>query len=180
MNKADKSKLAYIGKVPGNKRDSDSWFTPSIYVEAVRKTLGDIDLDPFSSKEANRIIKARKFFDLHSDALNKSWQAKTVFMNPPYSFPACKLAIAKFLSEHEKGAFSQGIVLCNNSTDSKWFHNLLATCDAFCLMRGRIAFWNVDGKQVSGNTRGQVFFYFGGHLQQFSLHFSAFGKVIRL
>ena len=45
--------LAYTGSKPGTKRDSNAWFTPAKYIDSVRAVLGTIELDPFSSIEAN-------------------------------------------------------------------------------------------------------------------------------
>ena len=46
---------------------SNEWYTPSRYIEAVRETLGFIDLDPASCLEANNLIKAKRFFSLEND-----------------------------------------------------------------------------------------------------------------
>jgi hypothetical protein len=62
--------------------DSPEWFTPAPYVEAARKVLGGIDLDPASHREANRIVRARRFYSEKQNGLRRPWSGR-VFLNPP-------------------------------------------------------------------------------------------------
>lgn len=176
MSKADPAKLGYIGAVPGSNRDSDSWFTPKRYIDAVRNVLGVIDFDPFSSKKANEVVAATAFYTQQDNALEKDWgQRRSVFMNPPYGRGLCPLAVGKFCEQYKLGAFSTAVVLVNNATETRWFQDLLERASAVCFVNHRISFWNADGKSVSGNTRGQVFFYFGRSARQFKAVFGELG-----
>jgi phage N-6-adenine-methyltransferase len=183
-NKADTKKLAYIAAIPTKKpeqgRDSDSWFTPPFYISLVRETIGSIDLDPFSSKQANGVIQAERFFDQKRNAFKQRWfkQPGTVFMNPPYSRGLINASVELFIQHWQQKQISQGIVLVNNATETKWFQALLADASAICLVKKRIAFENRDGKHVSGNTRGQVFLYFGDDAETFKRVFSTIGSVL--
>lgn len=181
--KVDKSKLAYIGSTPGVKdlkRESDAWFTPSLYVELAKEVMGEIDLDPFSSGAANQRIKAKRYFSLDRDAFQHEWfeEQGRVFMNPPYTRKIIDAAVETFLSNLTQEKITQGIVLVNNATETKWFQALLKDCSAMCLPDRRIAFENIDGKHVSGNTRGQVFFYFGHRTKKFSEIFIKVGTIM--
>lgn len=163
FSKARKEKLAYVGSlVPGQDRDADAWFTPQRYLDMVRECLGGtIDLDPMSSVEANERVRATKILTKTDDAILCEWpKVRTAFMNPPYSSPLCAQSVDRFLKEFEAGTFQRGIVLVNNASDTRWFARLADACHAMCFTDHRIAFENVDGKRVSGNTRGQTFFYF--------------------
>jgi len=163
MNAAEKSRLAYVGAKPGAKRDSDSWFTPAEYIESARAALGRIDYDPYSSDEANAVVQARKYstVDSPNPTIGAAWPKVTsVWMNPPYSGGAAREAANRFLSAFEAGRFVRGIVLVNNATETRMFRDLAAKASAICFTDHRIAFYNVDGKKVSGNTRGQAFLYF--------------------
>jgi phage N-6-adenine-methyltransferase len=167
MNKANPEKLAYIGSKPSAAtRDSDSWFTPKAYIESARIALGGkIDLDPFSSPEAQKVVRAIQYFTKKDDALAEStvWPSvDSVFMNPPYSRGIASAAIGKFLGCLDAGYIRRGIILMNNATDTLWFYQAWGNpyFAAFCFTKGRIAFENVDGKRVSGNTRGQVILFF--------------------
>lgn len=163
-----------------DKRDKDDWQTPIEYVEAARTVMGSINLDPFSSVRANGDINADRFFTLTDDAYNITWAergSKTVWMNPPYSHGAANKATEKFLAEYDHGSFNQGIVLMNSATDTHWFHDMCKAADAICLTHGRIAFISGD-KQMSSNTKGQVFFYFGSRKPGFRKVFSQYGMVV--
>lgn len=176
------SNLAYIGRKPGSpRRDSDAWFTPATYIESVKAALGRIDLDPFSSAQANRTVGARQFFSIEKSAFEHEWDIQDhcrVFMNPPYSAGLCARAIARFVQQWEIGNFVEGIVLVNNATDTKWFKALAEKSTSLCFTDHRISFWNADKKNISGNTRGQVFAYFGQNSERFKAAFQQHGLVM--
>ncbi len=181
---ADRETLAYIGTKPGvpsdPNRDSDAWFTPSIYVEMAREVMGEIDLDPFSSAAANKHVRAKRYFDLAADAFKQKWfeEQGRVFMNPPYGRQLIDAAVDLFLANWASESITQGVVLVNNATETRWFHSLLRTSSALCFPDRRIAFENDDGKHVSGNTRGQAFFYFGHKQRRFEDVFARIGVVL--
>lgn len=182
--KADINQLAYIGSKPTSKtepdRDSASWFTPSLYTELAKEVMGDIDLDPFSSDEANKHVVAKRYFTINDNAFEQEWfqDQGRVFMNPPYTRKIIDAAAEMFLEQLMLEKVTQGIVLVNNATETRWFQSLLQQCNAMCLPDRRIAFENVDGKHVSGNTRGQVFMYFGHRVTKFKEVFSKIGFII--
>ena len=190
-NAANAKKLGYVGRTPGTERDSNAWFTPSDYIEASRAALGGtIHLDPFSSKEANKVVKAVQFYTEEDDAFSQDWSLdkdgnkvgsdseRTLFMNPPYSGKLCSEAVGRFLDEWEKSSFTQGVFLVNNATETKWFQRALKLANAVCFTNHRISFWNADGKKMSGNTRGQAFFYFGKDISNFEKAFKEYGTVL--
>lgn len=181
--KADINKLSYIARKPGKAttlRDSDSWFTPKLYIDLVKKVMGCIDLDPFSSKEANKLIEAKRYFDINFSAFENNWfdseSNPNVFMNPPYSRGLIEKSVDYFL--FNKAHMNQAIVLVNNATETKWFQKLLLQADMACFPSKRIAFENIDGKSVSGNTRGQAFLYYGRRKMLFKKTFEAIGVVL--
>jgi len=176
MSLADVSKMAYVGSQPES-RDSNAWYTPAWYVELARAVLGGIGLDPFSSSKANEVVKADRYYDEQIDAFTQDWRVKEggVFMNPPYSSPICGKACSFFVRRYKEHRFKQGIVLVNNATETRWGQSLLYEATAVSFPKGRIAFWNEDGKAVSGNTRGQMFVYFGPDRRGFMRAFSGLG-----
>ena len=180
---ANVQRLGYIGRTPTEKpRDADSWFTPPEYLEAAREVMGGIDLDPFTSEKANEIVGARHIFTIEKSAFENDWnidQNVRVFMNPPYSGRLCGRAVNRFVEQYEARNFAEGIVLVNNATDTRWFYALVQLCDAICFTDHRISFWNADRKNVSGNTRGQAFFYFGKKLAKFKKIFEKHGFVLK-
>ena len=181
ITEADADKLAYAG-LPSDKksRDSDDWQTPHQYIEDARDVLGGIDLDPFSSTEANETVGARHFLTLADDAHATPWAGpdiKTVWMNPPYGRGAMAPAVDRFIDQYRNDAFAEGVVLTNASTDAYWYHALLRASSAVCQTRGRIAFISRD-KTLSSNTKGQAFFYFGQNPAKFIEVFSKHGWCV--
>lgn len=61
------------------------WGTPSWLIEKCRRVLGTIDLDPCSTEEWNKTIKATKFLDKNYDSLKNNWctTPQSIFINPP-------------------------------------------------------------------------------------------------
>ena len=58
-------------------------YTPAKYVEAARKVLGGIDLDPASCETANETVCAARFYDIVENGLGKRPWGGRVFCNPP-------------------------------------------------------------------------------------------------
>jgi hypothetical protein len=167
--KQSASVLGYVGM--SQSVDRNEWYTPIPYIDAVRHVLGEIDFDPYSDAIAQKTVQARRFRTKEDD--QGSWpDVKTVFMNPPYSRGLVKKAVYEFIIELRKQKFS-AIVLTNNATETQWFQLLLLHADALCLTNHRIAFYSADGKAVSGNTRGQAFFYFGNQVRTFQMTFNS-------
>ncbi|MCK9577035.1 MAG: ParB N-terminal domain-containing protein [Clostridia bacterium] len=173
-SKANKNRLAYVGSLSNSKIDSNAWYTPKIYMDAVREVIGDIELDPYSDEIANSNVNAKNYYTIDNPAETKEWKCKTLWMNPPYTAAIMKPAVNKFVSEYRKYNFN-AIVITNNATETQWFNTLVTNSKCFCFTNHRIAFETYDGKNESNNTRGQVFFYFGNNIEKFKHAFNKFG-----
>jgi ParB family chromosome partitioning protein len=154
----------------------NEWYTPQEYVDAARKVMGAIDLDPASSELAQQTIKAGSFYSMDDDGLRHEWSGR-VWLNPPYSQPAIHEFMQKAVDEFKAGNMTECIALTHNYTDTKWFHLAAEHAAAICFTRGRIAFVSPDGKKAAP-TQGQAFFYFGGRIDAFAAEFSRFGFVM--
>jgi phage N-6-adenine-methyltransferase len=154
--------------------DTYDWYTPAEYIEAARSVMGSIDIDPASSETAQAVIKAKKYFTKETDGLISVWSGN-MWMNPPYDMPNIELFIGKAVQHFAEGKIKQAIILTNNSSDTAWFH-LLAE-HPFCLTRGRIQFWNAEGKTLA-TRQGQAIFYLGDNVSGFVKEFSEFGIVV--
>lgn len=180
---ADRRRLGYVGRQPGPaERCSDSWYTPERYLSAARTVLGGrIDLDPYTSVIANERVKARLIYtEERTCPPGREWpKVASVYMNPPYSGVAVLTAVERLIEAYEAERFKEAIVLTNNSTETRFFQRLLGAATAVCFTDHRISFENFDGKRVSGNTRGQAFFYLGKTGEAlFREQFGAFGFVL--
>lgn len=152
---------------------SNEHYTPAKYIEAARLVLGEIDLDPASCKKANKIVKAKEFFDEKKDGLTKEWGGR-IWMNPPYGDLVGKF-VEKLMSEIKAGNVDAAVVLVNaHCTDTIWFQPLWDGC--LCFTNHRINFTGDDER--SGSTHGSVFIYFGPDESAFVKTFTQFGPVV--
>jgi phage N-6-adenine-methyltransferase len=154
----------------------NEWYTPEEYLDAARSVLGVFDLDPASSKAAQKLVKAERFYSEEDDGLSQQWNGR-VWLNPPYAQPHIVNFIAKLLSEIKASNVSEAILLTHNYTDTEWFHTAASACRAICFTRGRIKFWNPNG-DVAAPTQGQAFFYFGDNPKKFAEVFASIGVVL--
>ena len=155
---------------------NNEWYTPAEYLDAARKVMGGIDLDPASHAIAQKTVKAAVFFSQADDGLSHEWIGR-VWLNPPYSQPDIQRFADKLVAETVAGRISQAIVLTNSATDTAWFHVLGNACASICFPRGRIRFLSKAGQQGSP-LMGQAFFYFGTHQGQFQDVFSKYGLIV--
>jgi phage N-6-adenine-methyltransferase len=155
----------------------NEWYTPTEYVEAARRVMGSIDLDPASSEVANKTVKAKKFYAIDDNGLEQPWHGN-VFMNPPYSSDLIKQFSSKYAILVEKGSIQSGIVLVNNATETGWFQEILAVSSAVCLIKGRIKFIDTKGEPSGAPLQGQAILYYGGSIDRFIREFSLFGEVL--
>jgi hypothetical protein len=156
--------------------DNES-YTPAKYVEAARQVLGGIHLDPASNSFAQKVIQAEIWYGEEDDGLTKNWE-KTVFVNPPYAYPAIAHFVDKLCVSVGSGAVDAAVLLTNNSTDTKWWHKGAEYATAVCFTAGRINFYKADDT-TSSPTNGQTFFYFGHKDDEFKAVFQHFGLVLK-
>lgn len=156
--------------------DGDEWYTPAEVIALARKVLGDIDLDPASCPEAQRVVLAGDYYDKESNGLLQPWHGR-VWLNPPYSAPLIQHFIDKTIQEWRDGNIAEAIVLVNNSTETRWFQSMLSNFTA-CFISRRLQFWRADS-QTFGARQGQCAFYLGNNKQAFVSAFQAIGTVAR-
>lgn len=153
--------------------DSYEWYTPKEYIEAARGVMGSINLDPASSKEAQKTVQADYFYTKEDDGLKQDLFGN-VWLNPPYNMPLIEQFIDKVVTAYQEQKISSAIILTNNSTDTGWFHKLINY--PVCFTRGRIRFYSGDDSLAT--RQGQAIFYLGDNLNLFSKVFSAFGAIM--
>jgi hypothetical protein len=154
-------------------------YTPVEYIDIVRHVLGVIDLDPASCKTAQRIVQAKRYFSYEDDGLKHEWHGH-IFLNPPYHRKLGPKFIAKLIAERVARRVTTAITLTNNCTDTEWFGNAAAACDAVCFTMGRVNFLCADGVTTLKPTQGQAFFYFGDDVVRFKHEFGKIGIVMKV
>ena len=155
-----------------NNSGDNEWYTPEIYINAARETLGTIDLDPASNPTANEIVKAKTFYTAEDSGLEKEWVGN-VWMNPPYESRLIGSFIEKLLAHYVKEQIPQAIVLVNNATETQWFQLIAEAARASCFPKGRVKFWHPRKEAVP--LQGQSILYLGQNKEKFIQNFNQFG-----
>ena len=154
----------------------NEWYTPPQYIEAARVAMGSIDLDPASSAVAQKTVKAKRWFGIDNDGLDKVWRGN-VWLNPPYAKDLIALFVTKLKDGIGDGDVLQAVLLVNNATDTAWFHDVAPLAASVCLIKGRIAFHDATGTPAGKPLQGQAALYFGERRDEFCDAFKQFGVV---
>lgn len=140
---------------------SDSWSTPTDWVEWARRTLGgEIDLDPCTSRAAQRRIRARRFFT--RGGLSRHWDG-AVFVNPPgsNSTKSVKEWWEKAVRELEDGYLQRLVWVAFNFEQVRILEpSMLSIPGALVLPRLRVAYLR-DGKPMKSPRNYSVLWCFG-------------------
>lgn len=130
--------------------------SPPEYVEAARRTMGSIDLDPATSAIFNRVVRARRIFDAHTNGLGQVWSGN-VWLNPPGGKDGQDSRQATWwfaLAERwRKGHVRQAVFLAFSielwQTAQSKGGGLYPTAFPFCVPRGRPRY---QAPKVSGDV----------------------------
>ena len=104
---------------------------PEHLIEVVRSTMGEITLDPASSNEAQKVVKATKYYTPENDGLDyeKQWVGK-IWLYPPVS----ERSTENFICKLDTSTFEQAIVLLSVNFKLDWFCNFLTRSKACCFL----------------------------------------------
>jgi hypothetical protein len=156
--------------------ESNEWYTPAPCIEAARRVLGSIDLDPASSEQANGTVRAERFYSLADDGLAQPWVG-TVWLNPPYGGKGGSgRFVARLVDAYAAGDVTAAVCLVSShSADTEWFRPLWD--HLLCFSYGRIPFISSSG-EADAPTHGSVFAYLGKDWPAFAAEFGRFGAVV--
>ncbi len=153
----------------------NEWYTPPEFIALAREVMGEIDLDPASSAEANETVGAAEFYTAEDDGLDQQWYGR-VWLNPPYSRELMPKFMDKLKAGYKSGNIDAAIVVTHNNTDTGWFHSLADIVSAICFASKRIKFYR--GDTVAAPVNGQIFLYFGADVPAFTAAFTPVGFVM--
>ena len=134
------------------------------------------DLDPASSKEANKVVSAKRIYTAEHDGLSRQWRGR-LWLNPPYGLSSENrsnqaLWSESLLERFERGEITQAVLLVNAATDASWFCALWSR--PLCFVDHRIRFER-PGPQP---THGNVFVYLGARIKRFQKEFAQLGRIV--
>lgn len=148
------------------------YYTPSAIIEAARRTMGGIDLDPASSDIANRRVCADTIYTQATNGLAQKWFGR-VWLNWPFGRVQNPLWSKKILAEI--GSFEQLCCITYACTSEQWFTPLLYRPQ--CFLVPRTNYLLPDGTVYRGVTKGSVVTYFGANVEAFRREFKGLGVV---
>jgi len=163
--RAQKTSHKKNGTHISNNTGNSEWYTPSEYIAIAKEVMGGVDTDPASTEKAQETVQAACYYTQEEDGLSKEWRGR-VWLNPPYAQPLIELFACKMIDEYQEGFVTEGMVLVNNATETKWFQLLLHNSDAVLFPFNRVRFLTPEG--VPGSPlQGQALIYFGCDINAF-------------
>jgi ParB family chromosome partitioning protein len=159
----------------------NEWYTPGEYLEAARAVMGGIDLDPASCAEANRSVRAARYYTQAENGLLHPWSGR-VWCNPPYTQvrpgrSALKAWVEKLVVSYRLGHVSEAICLLPSDTSTRWFAWLWAF--VVCFPPRRLRFDRPGTQRREQPPFGTCFVYLGPQEQRFAEVFGAYGQVVK-
>lgn len=150
------------------------YYTPSKIIEAARRVMGSIDLDPASSSIANKTVMATKIYTEKDNGLEYAW-AGNVWMNHPFGRKQNATWINKLISEYTNGYVNQACCITYASTAEAWYQPLSVFPQ--CFLSPRTNYRLPDSSIKRGATKGSVVTYLGCLEDKFIREFMRFGAV---
>lgn len=156
------------------------WLTPEPVLNHVRNYFnGQIPLDP--ATEENNPTKAKIFYTKKDNGLLKTWDYP-VFINPPYGKEIPNWCEKIHLESSRKPTRPiLALLPCGSGRPgTKYWQNHIFQnhLNAICFVRGRINFYNSEGKIIKGNTYPSQIVGFNIDVDHFVSSFEYLGKIL--
>lgn len=151
------------------------WYTPTDIIEAARRTMGGIDLDPASDEEANRTVKATRFFSTADDGLLQPWEGR-LWLNPPFGALDTRKFVGKLVACFDEGIVEQACILIPYTPDNRTVATLFGRFP-HCHFREKPVFTRPFPLTRSAIQFPVVLFCLGSDEQKFAAEFSALGAI---
>ena len=154
-------------------------YSPTWIVQAARKVLGEIDIDPASCQTANKTVKAKRYYSQEQDGLKRRWHG-SVYLNPPFG-RHWKDWLVKLGREIDAGRVTEAIIVGPHnmlvSIDSPWFRRLLQ--GSIFLPERRPRFSEGTSGKEAGSKYGVFVGYVGKRHRRFARVFGHDGIILR-
>lgn len=165
-----------------HRSESNEWYTPADVIVRVRQVFdGRIDLDPASSHDANRVVRADAIWTEDEDGLSCEWWGN-VYLNPPYGWTDGRVSsldrwTAEAIDRYSRGEIAQIIMLVKASTGDSWFRRLWG--GVVCFPYRRLQFRRPGDEDASeGAPHSSALVYFGPDEAAFARAFEGLGEVV--
>lgn len=158
---------------------TDEWYTPPAIIEAARRAMGTIDLDPAPCPSANAVVGARAYYSERISGLDERhpWTGN-VWMNPPYGGNAEQF-VRRLMREYDSGRVTQAIVLLSSQAIvTKWADDAVRKASAIGVSRGRWEFRPGNGQVISSPAGGSSLLYYGQRVREFCSAFDSLAHVM--
>lgn len=136
--------------------DRQRWLTPGYVLEPIRELLGGIGLDPCT--EPDNPTDAVKFYALPQDGASLSWDADSVFCNPPYG-EAKDRWVERCI---EEGCLRKVVLLIPSHTETRISQRALHAATSVLFVKARLRFGTPrsNGRQEAA-SHGSAIYGFG-------------------
>ncbi len=174
---------------PNANRDScDEWYTKSYVIEPARAAMGGtIHLDPASNPTAQKLVRAKKTYFKPEKASKddplvggldpKAKWYGNVWLNPPFSQPACRLFAERLLKEFDDYNVDKAVFLSLFKPGQYWWDGLAAT-GTVCLT-GPLSFYQKDPDEKGVSPFQHAIIGLGIDPPVFEDAFGSLGLIVR-
>lgn len=143
--------------------------------------MGSIELDPASCSVANQTVKAERYFTKEQNGLLQEWEARSLWLNPPYGKSGGTsvqgIWLTRLINEYLQGYITQAIFLSTANPEANWFQPLWDY--PICFANHQVHFHVAANSLSDKHVFGTCFTYLGPNTERFTEVFSKFGRIVR-